>query len=150
MGIVTYAPALALSAITSLNIWTAAAITAATCTVYTFIGGLKAVIWVDVFQAITIMTGFLSIIFVGAANFGGIGNVITINEAGGRIIFNDFRLNPTIRSSLFSVVIGGTFGVWGGIYTNQSMIQRYMACKNVFEAKKSVFLRDFGKNIKIP
>lgn len=144
MGIVTYAPALALSALSDINLWTAAFITAATCTLYTFVGGLKAVIWVDVFQALTIMTGFLSIIIVGSADFGGISNVMKINDAGGRIFFDELRTHFTIRSSIWSVVIGGTFGVWGGIYTNQSMIQRYMSCKNIKEAQKSVFINVLG------
>lgn len=132
------------SALCNIGTWTAAALTVFLCTAYTFIGGLKAVIWVDVFQCVTIISGFLSIIVVGANNFGGLGNILTINQEGGRIFFDDFRASLTIRTTFWCVVIGGTFGVWGGIYTNQSMIQRYMACKNIYEAKKSVFINILG------
>lgn len=139
MGIVTYAPALALSALSDIGVMEAAALTATICTLYTFIGGLKAVIWVDVFQALTIMVGFLCLVFKGIFDFGGVTNVININQAGGRIIFDDFRINPYVRHTFWTIVVSGCFGVWGGIYTNQTMIQRYMACKNQTEAKKSIF-----------
>lgn len=123
MGIVTYAPALALSATTEISDYQAAILTAFICTLYTFVGGLKAVIWVDVFQALIIMGGFFCLILVGSGHFGGVSNIMAINQAGGRIILDDIRLDPSIKHTIWSVVLSGTFGVWGSIYTNQSMIQ---------------------------
>ena len=67
-------------------------------TFYTCIGGIKAVIWTDVFQAASMFLCLLVIIFKGSYDLGGIGNVWHLNKEGGRLdnIF-DFNLNPFLR-----------------------------------------------------
>jgi len=144
MGLVTYAPSLALEQLTNMNLWVAASITAIVCTIYTTLGGLKAVIWTDVFQCCTIMSGFISIVVVGSSNFDGFGNIWKINVAGGRTQFSDFRLDPTIRSTFWGIILGGTFGLWGSIYSCQSMVQRYLACKSVKTAQQAIFYNVIG------
>ena len=54
MGIVVYAPSLALSQVTGLNVDLAILITFAVCIFYTSLGGIKAVIWTNVFQVCNI------------------------------------------------------------------------------------------------
>jgi insulin-like growth factor 2 mRNA-binding protein 1 len=51
------------------------------------------------------------------------------------IFFHSFNIDPTIRISFWTMIIGGTFfRTFVGI--NQSMIQRFMALKNVHVARK--------------
>lgn len=50
-------------------------------------GGLKAVIWTDVIQAIMMVTGFFAVIIQGSINHGGFGNIWKAAEEGGRIDF---------------------------------------------------------------
>lgn len=50
LGIVVYAPALALSTVTGMNLTLSVLSIGIVCTFYTTIGGIKAVIWTDVFQ----------------------------------------------------------------------------------------------------
>ena len=50
LAIVVYAPSLALSQVTGLNIDLSIVLTFAVCIFYTSIGGIKAVIWTNVFQ----------------------------------------------------------------------------------------------------
>ena len=140
MGVVTYAPCLALVQVTKINLWAAVSLTAVICTAYTTLGGLKAVIWSDVFQSLVIMIGFISIIAVGSNQFEGMGNILTINRESGRYWFNDFRPDPTIRTTFWSVVLGGTFGIWGGIYSSQSMVQRYLSCKDLPTVKRAFWI----------
>uniref|UniRef100_A0A671YJE1 Solute carrier family 5 member 8 n=1 Tax=Sparus aurata TaxID=8175 RepID=A0A671YJE1_SPAAU len=49
-GIVIYAPALALNQVTGMDLWGAVISTGVVCTFYCTLGGLKAVVWTDVFQ----------------------------------------------------------------------------------------------------
>lgn len=49
-SVVLYAPSIALSGITGMKLWMLLIIVGAVCTVYTSIGGLKAVVWTDTFQ----------------------------------------------------------------------------------------------------
>ena len=50
LGIVIYAPALALANTTGMDLWGAVVGTGLVCTLYTTLGGMKAVIWTSVFQ----------------------------------------------------------------------------------------------------
>uniref|UniRef100_A0A8C6TWR0 Solute carrier family 5 member 8 n=1 Tax=Neogobius melanostomus TaxID=47308 RepID=A0A8C6TWR0_9GOBI len=49
-GIVIYTPALALTQVTGIDLWGAIVSTGLVCTFYCTMGGLKAVVWTDVFQ----------------------------------------------------------------------------------------------------
>ena len=50
-------------------------------------------------------------------------------EQGGRLIWNDFSFDPTRRHSFWSIVLGGTFGIWGSFFcVTQSYTQRMLAC----------------------
>ena len=70
LGIVIYAPALALSNTTGMNLWGAVVGTGAVCTIYTTLGGMKAVIWTSVFQALVMLAGFIAVIIYGVADMG--------------------------------------------------------------------------------
>ena len=145
LGIVVYAPSLAMVQLTQINVWVATIMTVVICMIYTSVGGLKAVVWTDVVQSGTIMSGFVSIIVVGIATFGSFGNLLEINKAGGRTIIDDFRTDITIRHSFWAIVFGGMFSTWGSIYcANQSMIQRYLCCDSVKTAKNVVYYSIVG------
>uniref|UniRef100_A0AAX7T3V2 Solute carrier family 5 member 8 n=1 Tax=Astatotilapia calliptera TaxID=8154 RepID=A0AAX7T3V2_ASTCA len=49
-GIVIYVPALALNQVTGMNLWGVVISTGVVCTFYCTLGGLKAVVWTDVFD----------------------------------------------------------------------------------------------------
>ncbi|XP_034259052.1 sodium-coupled monocarboxylate transporter 1-like [Pantherophis guttatus] len=143
-GIVIYAPALALYQVTGIDLWGAVIGTGIVCTFYCTLGGLKAVIWTDVFQASIMIAGFLSVIIRGVIVQKGFGNIINDAYDGRRLTFWDFNPNPLQRHTFWTIVIGGTF-TWLGIYAvNQSQVQRYLACKNRFQAKLSLYLNLVG------
>ena len=52
-----------------------------------FQGGMKAVIWNDVFQAIVMLGGLVAILIVGTHKVGGFGNVFDRLEKGQRLKF---------------------------------------------------------------
>ncbi len=57
LGVVIYSPALALSVVLGLNLWTAILLMAVIATAYAALGGLSAVIWTDVFQFVLLVGG---------------------------------------------------------------------------------------------
>ena len=59
MGIILYLPALALSAVTGLNIYLCILVMGVLATFYTVLGGIEAVIWSDVLQAVLLLGGAL-------------------------------------------------------------------------------------------
>ncbi|XP_062424452.1 sodium-coupled monocarboxylate transporter 1 [Rhea pennata] len=143
-GIVIYAPALALNQVTGFDLWGAVVATGVVCTFYCTLGGLKAVVWTDVFQVGIMVAGFSSVIIRAVVVQEGIGRIVNDSYYGGRLNFWDFNPNPLQRHTFWTIVIGGTF-TWTGIYgVNQSQVQRYIACKTRFHAKLSLYINLVG------
>nr|XP_039270916.1 sodium-coupled monocarboxylate transporter 1-like [Styela clava] len=144
MGIVIYGPALALNEVTGFDLWMAVFTTGLVCTFYTTLGGLKAVLWTDVFQGIVMCAGFIAVIIKGSELEGGFGNVWRKCEEGGRIDFLRFDTDLRIRHSFWSMVLGGAV-LWVSVYgVNQSQVQRYLCCKSVKRASQALYLNVAG------
>ncbi|BFZ26141.1 hypothetical protein BsWGS_29180 [Bradybaena similaris] len=62
VGLASFAPSTAFKAVTGFPVWATIIITGAIGTFYTSVGGMKAVIWTDVFQAFIMVAGVLSIV----------------------------------------------------------------------------------------
>ena len=62
MGIVLYAPSLALSAVTGLNFTGSVISIGLVCTFYSTLGGMKAVLMTDVFQSILMFAAIYAVI----------------------------------------------------------------------------------------
>ncbi|XP_033096745.1 sodium-coupled monocarboxylate transporter 1-like [Anneissia japonica] len=144
LGIVIYAPALALNQVTGFTLWGAVWACGIVCTFYCTVGGLKAVIWTDVFQVSVMIAGFIAVIIKGSIDMGGFSNVWDIANKGGRIEFVDFRVDPRVRHSFWSICIGGFF-TWIAIYgVNQSQVQRYLSCKTMKDAQIALYFNILG------
>jgi len=140
MGLVIYTPAVALEAVTGFPLAGSIVATAAVATVYTALGGLKAVIWTDVFQAGVMVVGMVAIIARGVFLVGGFQRVWTLNEDAGRIIFFNFDPDPTVRLTFWSTVIGGTFSTLTIFGIGQTSVQRYCTLPTLSQAQWSVYL----------
>ena len=87
MSIVLYAPALALSAVTGMSKWLSIVSIGLICTVYCTIGGIKAVLWTDVFQSFLMFMSMIIIIVKGTYDVGGFNVVWQRAQLGNRIEF---------------------------------------------------------------
>ena len=87
MSIVLYAPALALSAVTGTSKWTSIISVGVVCTIYCTIGGIKAVLWTDVFQSLLMLSAMFIIITKGSIDVGGVDQVFARALNGSRLEF---------------------------------------------------------------
>ncbi|KAG9352840.1 hypothetical protein JZ751_017416, partial [Albula glossodonta] len=143
-GMVIYAPALALNQITGLDLWGVLVATGAVCILYCTLGGLKAVIWTDVFQMVIMMTGFVAVIAQGAVLQGGLNKIWEDASQGGRLNAFDFDPDPLKRHTFWTIVLGGSL-MWVSIYAiNQSQVQRYISCRTMTHAKMSLYVNMVG------
>ncbi|XP_066266083.1 sodium-coupled monocarboxylate transporter 1-like isoform X1 [Branchiostoma lanceolatum] len=144
MGIVLYAPSLALQAVTGLNVWVAVMSLGVVCTFYTTVGGMKAVMWTDTFQVCVMLAGFLAVIIQGSINEGGFAAIWRRAEEGQRVEFFNFDPDPRVRHSTWSVLFGGLF-TWVAIFgVNQSQVQRYLSVEKKSRAQIALYLNGFG------
>ncbi|XP_023562983.1 sodium/iodide cotransporter [Octodon degus] len=143
-GIVIYAPALILNQVTGLDIWASLLSTGIICTFYTTVGGMKAVVWTDVFQVVVMLSGFWAILVRGALLLGGPQQVLSLARNRSRINLLDFDPDPRSRYTFWTFVVGGTL-VWLSMYgVNQAQVQRYIACSTERKAKLAVLINQLG------
>ncbi|XP_068868061.1 sodium-dependent multivitamin transporter isoform X3 [Aphelocoma coerulescens] len=139
MGVVLYAPALALNAVTGFDLWSAVLTMGLVCTLYTTLGGLKAVIWTDVFQTLVMLAGQVAVIVVGAWRVGGMARVWRVAEQQGKIAGIDLDPNPLERHTFWSLAVGGIFMMLSLYGVNQAQVQRYLSARSEREAKLSCY-----------
>ncbi|XP_071834009.1 sodium-coupled monocarboxylate transporter 1-like [Apostichopus japonicus] len=139
LGVVVYAPALALNAVTGISLFGSILAVGIISTFYSTIGGIKAVVWNDVIQSSIMVIGFILIIIVGCIKVGGIEEVWSRAIEGNRTFAFDFRPDPTIRLSFWSTSIGGIFLVLTYVGTNQNQAQRFLTCKDLRSAEIATF-----------
>lgn len=140
MGVVLYAPALALNAVTGFDLWGAVLAMGLVCTVYTALGGLKAVIWTDVFQTVVMFAGQLAVIVVGASQAGGMSQVWKKALNGSRIAGLDLNPDPLERHTFWTLAVGGVFLMLALYGVNQAQVQRYLSSRTEKEAVMSCYV----------
>nr|XP_009686751.1 PREDICTED: sodium-coupled monocarboxylate transporter 2 [Struthio camelus australis] len=143
-GIVVYAPSLALNQVTGFDLWGSVAATGIVCTFYCTLGGLKAVVWTDVFQMVIMLTGLITVLIRGTILNGSPTNIWQRASEGSRLNVFDFDMDPLRRHTFWTIVVGGAF-TWLGVYgVNQSTIQRCISCKSEKHAKLALYLNLLG------
>jgi len=116
------------------------AIVAALTLIYTFEGGMRAVIWTDVVQLALYLTGSLAAFVLLLHRIpGGWPAVAEIAAAaGGKLSIFDFGFSLTRTYTFWSGVLGGTFLTMASHGTDQTMVQRLLAARNERDAKTAL------------
>lgn len=133
-----FAASIPVALLTGLPYWQAILITGAVTLVYTYYGGLRAVVWVDVVQlTLYLLGGALAIHLLGGSVAGGWSGVVDrlpeaklqlIHLAGG---FADGRW-------LLTGLVGGAFLSMASHGTDHLIVQRLMAAQNLSAARKAL------------
>jgi SSS family transporter len=106
---------------------------------YTFEGGMAAVIWTDVVQmAIYIGGTFVAIGTLGTHVSGGWTQIHAVAAAAGKFRLFHFALNLTQSYTFWAGVLGGTFLTMASHGTDQLMVQRMLAARNLRESRMAL------------
>jgi SSS family transporter len=112
------------------------AIISALTLLYTFEGGMTAVIWTDVVQmAIYIGGTFVAIYTLGTHVPGGWSQIHEVASAAGKLHMFHFAFNLTQSYTFWAGVLGGTFLTMASHGTDQLMVQRMLAARNLRESR---------------
>jgi len=134
-GIRLFATALVLVALTGWTDPTSILIIGIVTILYTYLGGMSAVIWTDVIQLVIYITGALAaavILLYGIP--GGWHEVVTAGNEFHKFQLFDFSLQIGRSYTFWSGVIGGAFLTTATHGTDQLMVQRYLCSKNARQA----------------
>jgi len=106
--------------------------------IYTFFGGIKAVVWMDFVQMIVYIGGAL--IALGVLWYSGTDGIITQDKTRlFRLGFDmDFKTFIAEPYTLITSVVGGAVFSMASHGTDQLLVQRVLTTKNLKEAKKTM------------
>ncbi len=139
-GILLFAPSLVLAQILNVDLKVAIIVSAAVAIFYTWLGGIKAVIWTDVLQFCVFFGGGLLVLVLIANAVGGFGEMATLaSEAGKTRWWNpsfDISDARTLVSAGFAYAIL-EIAIRG---CDQQFVQRYLSVKDVKAANRSSVL----------
>ena len=112
---------------------------------YTFEGGMKAVIWTDVAQFLLYLAG--SLVTFGLLLHkipGGWTEITQVAAANGhKLQFLDFAFNLTTTYTFWSGVIGGGFLTMATHGTDQTIVQRLLAARTQAESRRAIIASGF-------
>ncbi|WP_394151433.1 sodium/solute symporter [Vibrio maritimus] len=138
-GVILYAVSLILVQVLPITITQAILCISVFTAIYTYAGGISTVIWTDMLQSLILVIGTIAIFFIlifdidsGVKSTPEMLNVINLS------------MDPSVDTTLWAGLVAVAFlhlSVYG---TNQLIIQRTLATKDVNTAQKSMLLCGYG------
>ncbi len=145
-GTIIAAPAVVFSAIFGWPLLSSVALIGVPTIIYTMIGGVQAVTWVDVKQMGLIVFALIAVAVTLLARLPvAADQALALAGAAGRLRAIDFSFDLTNDFTFWSGVIGGTFLMMSYFGTDQSQVQRYMTAKSVDQARSSLLISAYWK-----
>jgi SSS family transporter len=145
-GTIIAAPAVVFSAIFGWNLWWCVALIGVPAILYTMIGGVQAVTWVDVKQMFLIVGALLAVVITLLVKIPvSPHDAFVIAGHANRLRVFDFSFSLTNTYTFWSGLIGGCFLMLSYFGTDQSQVQRYLSAKSVDEARSSLLISAYWK-----
>nr|MBA3405816.1 sodium/solute symporter [Gemmatimonadaceae bacterium] len=142
ISVTLFAGGIVMRAVTGLDFWTSAAILIVVTGLYTLVGGLRAVIYTEVMQTAVLLVGSVALAVAGLAAVGGWAGL----EA--RLPSEYFSMwKPSSHPDFpwTGVIFGAPIlGIWYWC-TDQHIVQRVLAARNIKEARRGTIFAGFLK-----
>jgi solute:Na+ symporter, SSS family len=130
-----FAGAIPLAVITGWSYPGAILAIAAATVLYTYVGGLRAVVWVDVLQWSLYMVGGAAALFVALRLAPG---GLDLEAAAGKLRIFDWRLSLTSPYAFGTALIGGAFLSAASHGTDHLIVQRLLATRSLGAARAAL------------
>jgi SSS family solute:Na+ symporter len=147
-GVRVFAASLVLSAVLSTSftniphlwLWSIVIVGLLTL-VYTFEGGIGAVIWTDLIQFVIYIGGSLLAGYeLVRLTPGGWTAIVTAAEAAGKLHLVSFSWDLRLPFTFWAGVIGGAFLTTASHGTDQLLVQRLLTCRNLRDSQRALIL----------
>ncbi len=139
VGIVMLLPAIALSAATGIDIYLCIGAMGLLATIYTAMGGIEAVIWTDVLQAIVLVLGAVLALVIITLNIdGGLSGLVATAAAADKFHAIDWTWDIT-TTGIFVMVVGNAFSSLYPSTADQTVVQRYLSTASAQSAGRAVW-----------
>jgi SSS family solute:Na+ symporter len=142
ISVTLFAGGVVMRAVTGLDIWTSAVVLIVITGLYTIFGGLRAVIYTEVMQAVVLIFGSLALMFIGISAVGGWSGLESRLPAD---FFSMWKPTDHPDFPWTGVVFGAPIlGVWYWC-TDQHIVQRVLAAKSEGDARRGTIFAGYLK-----
>jgi len=142
ISVTLFAGGVVLRAVTGWNFWTSAVVLIVVTGLYTILGGLRAVIYTEVMQAVVLILGSAVLMIVGLHAVGGWSGLTA------QVPPDFFSMWKPVSHPDFpwtGIIFGAPIlGVWYWC-TDQHIVQRVLAARNVTEARRGTIFAGYLK-----
>jgi SSS family transporter len=140
-GLRLFLTAIVLQEMSGLSLPLSVALVGVTTIVYTFVGGMKAVVWTDVAQfAIYNVGAVVALALLLARLPGGWDGLVAAAGPAGKFHWLDLSTALASPYTLWAGLIGGMFLTIGSHGADQMMVQRYLCARTQREAGRAVWM----------
>jgi len=142
ISVTLFAGGIVMRAVTGLDFWTSAAILIVITGLYTIFGGLRAVIYTEVMQAVVLILGSVTLMFIGPHAIGGWSG---LRASVPPDFFSMWKPSNHKDFPWTGVVFGAPIlGIWYWC-TDQHIVQRVLAARNIKEARRGTIFAGYLK-----
>ncbi len=138
---VLYSGALGLKTIFGLNLYQGIWLIGVIAGAYTVYGGLKAVVWTDLFQGAALLLGGALVMLIGFSKVGGVGAFLQANAEKLHTVLPADHPDIPWTALCFGIFIPNFF-YWG---CNQFITQRTLGAKSLAQGQKGIVFAAFIK-----
>ncbi|HEX6748353.1 MAG TPA: sodium:solute symporter [Longimicrobium sp.] len=136
-GVRVFATAIPIRLITGLPYWQAILLTGLFTVIYTWYGGLRAVVWVDVVQLFVYLLGGIAALWILARLVpGGWGGIVAAAPGKMRIVHPEGGFASP--SWVLTGVVGGTFLSMASHGVDHIIVQRLLAARSLGDARRAL------------
>ena len=139
MSIIMYLPSMALAEVTGLDVNMLIVVMGVIAIIYSYSGGLKAVLYTDFIQGTVLIVGIaLSLVVMIGSIHGGWGTVWDTLTTGHKFMLeNEVWFSPDIvSSSVFIIFIGGGLSTFASYISSQDIVQRFTTTTDMKQLNK--------------
>jgi len=140
MGAILYGVSLAMAALTGWSQLSIILVSGVLVTLYTTLGGIEAVIWTDVMQAVVLSVGAIVVLCLLLLDIpGGPSQSIEVAAQAGKFSLGSFAFNFTF-ATFWVTLLYGLFENLKNFGIDQSFVQRYHTSTSTQQASRSVWI----------
>ena len=113
--------------------------------VYTYAGGIRAVVWVDALQmGLYLVGGLIAVWVLGDVVDGGWSGILASASEAGKLQVVDLSFDLSTPYTLWAGVIGGGFLTMASHGTDQLIVQRLLTCRDERSSRKALIGSGFA------
>ncbi|MDF1501963.1 sodium:solute symporter [Roseisolibacter sp. H3M3-2] len=107
--------------------------------VYTYKGGMKAVVWTELVQAgVYVLGGISAVVLLGRSVAGGWGSILDQAGAAGKLVGIDWYTGLDRPHTVFAGLIGGAFLAMASHGADQLIVQRLLSSRSLKDAQRAL------------